>query len=355
MKNPRERILFFVTVGVVGLAMGYMLYFKALIQPTRLDRAQIATVESDIENLETELARGDHFRARLAKWAESSFGGEPLKASEHSRAHLIQLHARAGLEEKVLVLSNFAGRKLPKGAGQEIGWTLKTRGAMNQVIDLLFLLQNDPRLHRLENISWMPVSGSNAVELNLKYVTLVPETAPGEKPVEFVAGEPPKEDPLAAPQRKLYAVISERDLFRPYIQRPPAPPAEVVQNPPPVNRLAFQKVVSLSTLAGQPTVVVRDTNENVTRTYQVGSKLLGGEIVHVDYRPMPREDKPYLDSPSRVILKIGAEFWAVELGHTLAQKHPVPDTLVPEALKDDAQPLPQPEEPKTQETIGGSR
>jgi hypothetical protein len=40
----------------------------------------------------------------------------------------------------------------------------------------------------------------------------------------------------------------------------------------------------------------------------------------VDYRPLPSPRNPLLLSHSRVILKIGEEFWAVERGQSLAER-----------------------------------
>jgi hypothetical protein len=48
----------------------------------------------------------------------------------------------------------------------------------------------------------------------------------------------------------------------------------------------------------------------------------------IDYRKMPFPKKPALLSQSRVILIIGEDYWAIERGNTLADKH----KLVPEQL-----------------------
>ena len=48
----------------------------------------------------------------------------------------------------------------------------------------------------------------------------------------------------------------------------------------------------------------------------------------IDYRKMPFPKKPALLSQSRVILAIGEEYWAIERGNTLADKH----KLAPEQL-----------------------
>ena len=74
--------------------------------------------------------------------------------------------------------------------------------------------------------------------------------------------------------------------------------------------------------------MVLDSNENKTAIYKIGDDLAGGKIVMIDYRKMPFPKKPALLSQSRVILAIGEEYWAIERGNTLADKH----KLVPEQL-----------------------
>lgn len=335
MTQQREKILFFIAVGVMALGMACILYFKMLVEPARELRRQAAATQQEIGDLELQVERGATYRARLSQWAAASFASDDLRASELARAHLVQLLNRARLNTASVTLTPVTGRSL-KGA-REIGWMVKARGPLDRVIDFLYLLQSDPRLHKLENISWLPVPKSGDVELSLKYATLVLESSAGEKPAEVAAETPGGPDPLAGPARRQYALISQRDVFRPYIKRPPPPPAPQQTPATPIDRQTLLKVVGLPTWDGTPAVVVRDSQANATRTYKVGQQLIGGQIVMVDYRPLPRSDKPYLDSPSRVIVRIGGEHWAVELGQTLAEKRKLAATQVPAELANELQ------------------
>ena len=73
---------------------------------------------------------------------------------------------------------------------------------------------------------------------------------------------------------------------------------------------------------------MRDLNSEKTMRYRVGDELGEGIVAMVDYRPLPMPGNESVKSFSRVILKIGTEFWAVERGQTLAQKR----RLEPEQL-----------------------
>ena len=88
------------------------------------------------------------------------------------------------------------------------------------------------------------------------------------------------------------------------------------------------RVVSLSEWKGEPEVHVRDLANAKTLRFKPGDTLAGGTVVMIDYRPLVIPGNEILKSFSRVILKIGSEYWAVERGKTLADKH----RLTPEQL-----------------------
>ncbi len=53
----------------------------------------------------------------------------------------------------------------------------------------------------------------------------------------------------------------------------------------------------------------------------------------IDYRELPKPEKPKLLSSSRVILKIGEDYWAVDLGQILTKKRRLEGQLVPQELR----------------------
>jgi hypothetical protein len=72
---------------------------------------------------------------------------------------------------------------------------------------------------------------------------------------------------------------------------------------------------------GQPEIHIRDLTNQKTFRYKPGDDLAGGTIVQVDYRPLPMPGHESLMSFSRVIVRIGHEYWAIERGQTLADKY----------------------------------
>ena len=94
------------------------------------------------------------------------------------------------------------------------------------------------------------------------------------------------------------------------------------------------KIADLTIYKGQEEVAVYDiTTPSRVDRLKVGDALGGGTVVMIDRRPLPRRDNPNLDSPGRVILMIGQEYFAIEVETVVARKYPMPAELLPPELK----------------------
>jgi hypothetical protein len=138
-----------------------------------------------------------------------------------------------------------------------------------------------------------------------------------------------------------------RDLFRPYIKATPPPtttPGREIasgsfpSNPgggrTPTTPKSQYRLVGLPAISGMPAVAVSDSATGKTAWYKPGDALAGGRIVMVDYRPMPKASNPMLQSQSRLVLQVGYEYWAIELGGYLTEIHKIaPDQMPPELPK----------------------
>jgi hypothetical protein len=92
------------------------------------------------------------------------------------------------------------------------------------------------------------------------------------------------------------------------------------------------RVVSLSEWMGQPEVHVRDLTGQRTLRFKPGDTLAGGIIVCIDYRNLPSPGNDFLRSDSRVILRVGPDYFAVDRGRTLAEKYKMPTDQLPKEL-----------------------
>jgi len=319
--KPREKILAAAVAGFAGLLVlgfGARAFFLA---PLRKIDKETALLREKITKIAQE--RRDYFDAEdgLRALAQRSFAGDLNQASARSGEMITKQIALAGLSEADFTRLPVGPRKL-RGAS-EIGWSIQGKGDLRRIVNLLHLLGSVPQVHRIESITLGTHDRPGEIRVRLLFLTLVLEPAPEFDPIELKPGPG-----LESPERLAYNAILDRDLLRPYIKAPapataPGSPSSTVPAGP-----EGLRVVSLSEWEGRPEVHLRDALR--TLRFKPGDKLEdGSEIVAVDYRPMPLPRNPLLLSHSRVILKLGADFWAVERGETLAEKRKLDQTQWP--------------------------
>jgi hypothetical protein len=317
-----------VYLGVQKLYVGTLARQSA----SRIDlNKKVAKAQADTRKMEAK-ARS------LEGWAALTYDRDELRASAKIGAALAGLVERAGLNLKTFSLQPVQGMRV-RGAYREIGRNIRVRGKLQNVVDFLYLLRQEPHLHRLENLSISPLHKTGEVDLSVRYVTVViDDLAGGDLETDKLATTAPTD--LDSEQRKLFDSVVSRDLFRPYIQRrvervvvaPPPPRRREDPPPPPPNPGRF-RVVGLPELNQRQEVLVSDIATGQLRSYEAGDTLGGGTIAMVDYRPLPRVDNPQMLSPSRVIFRVGPDYWAVELGQSLTQKRRLPRDQLPEKIR----------------------
>ncbi len=325
--NQREKVLLLAVASLAGI-FGVILGLRFLLfLPVRILDKQVAEVRGKLEKVKAE--RRAYFAAedRVKGFTQRSFSDEVDEASAKSGEILTKLILQSGLKEADFTRLPAGPRKL-RGAN-EIGWSVQGGGSLMSVLNLLFLLQESPHLGRLENLTVTPGDAPGQVRVRFRYLTLVIDPAPDIRRTNLVVLAT-----LDSPTRRTFDSIVARDILRPYIKRPPPPPGTLPPGtlpgtaPGPDNF----RIVDLSDWQGRTEVAVLDKANQKLMRYRVGDPLLGGIIVMVDYRPLPAPDNPGLLSHSRVILKIGAEYWAVERGRTLADKYKLAPAQLPENL-----------------------
>lgn len=318
--NPREKRLALGVGALVGLFLVVYGGRAVFMKPLREIDKKKAALRLKLEKVKSE--RRAYFAAEdiVKRCAQRAFSDQVGEASARSGEMLTKTILRSGLREVDFSRMPVGPRKL-RGAS-EIGWSVQGQGALGDVVNLLFLLQNSPYLHRIENVSVSAGDASGNVRVGFRFLTLVIEPSPPFDPVEL-----PPSLPLDSPERRRFDWIVSRDLLRPHVPQA-AETAELPVASSPEAGPAALKVVSLSQWAGQPEVHVHDVSSNRTTRYQLGDPLAEGVIEMVDYRALPMPGNAGLKSFSRVILRIGSEYWAVERGQTLAEKR----RLTPEEL-----------------------
>jgi len=332
--KPREQLLLAVVGTLVGVALLGLLIKVAVVDRVRSMDASIASARGALAKLKDEQRAFQSADDKLKSFAKTTFADSVEQASAKSGEMLTKIILQSGLHELEFSRTPFGPHKLR--GGEEIGWSIQGEGVLRDVVDLLFLLQESPYLHRIENVNITPGEAPGQVRISLRYLTLVLEPMPA---VSLVDLEP--KFTLYSPERKIYEELEARDILRPYVKRPPPTPpgmrpasaaalaAAASATPPGPESF---KIVSLSEWAGEPEIHVLDLTAMKTTRYRAGDALAGGQIALVDFRPLPKPGNEALQSYSRVIIKIGTEYWAVERGQTLADKYRLRVDQLPESL-----------------------
>ena len=327
--NQREKVLIGIVGTVVGLlVLGFSLN-AILIKPLREIDQHIAGARERLAKIQAD--RRAYFVAedKLKAATLRTFADAVEQASAKSGETLTRHILLSGLHEDEFTRLPVGPRKL-RGA-QEIGWSVQGEGGLADVVDLLFILQESPQLHRLEGVTVSSGDQPGLVKVRFRYLTLVIDPAPEVQRKELAAAHG-----LDSPERHIFDGIASRDLLRPYVKRlpPPAPgtpdspPGSAPRKPGSTPGPETFRIVSLSEWMGQPEVHVRDLTARKTLRFRPGDAFAGGTLVCVDYRPLPAPGNEFLRSDSRVIVRIGSEYWAIEHGRTFADKH----RLAPEQL-----------------------
>jgi hypothetical protein len=354
--SKREKVMATAAGLVVIVLVTALAINKVLLEPAARSEQQAVDLREKIARAEAEKKKSPTYTARLKDLAAQAFGTDELRVSEQVRMAITDVLAVSGLSSQNLALKPIVGSRVP-GVYREIGWSVTARGKMGQVISFLYLMSRDSHLHRLDSVALAPVPNSSDVQLQVKYATLLLEPAKGEKlVVDEVADQPPDATVLESPERQRYDMIAMRDVFRPYIPAKPQPQPEprrseepqrrVAESPPPRGGEGRYRVVGLPMFAGQTEVLVRDSSSGKVSNLKTGDDLGGGKIVMVDYRVLPSPRNPEILSGSRVVLQIGNEYYAVELGQSLADKRTLSASEVPSDLPKLEKPAPAGPEPQ---------
>ncbi|MCC5828010.1 MAG: hypothetical protein JJU36_01055 [Phycisphaeraceae bacterium] len=338
--NPREKRLA-VIVGALLLSVGGLFIVKqAVIDPLDRLRVEIRNARVQYEDNEDRILLARRQSLQAEELTELTFSKDVREAAALSRQRLVELLQRTMLEVRLNPLDN---ETIDRAAGDvAVGWSITTRGRLENIHDFLFLLQNDPYVNRLENIRITPVARSPEYNLTLRYQTLVMPSAiarPATEPLPFASLEDHRRD-------EHWQLVS-RNIMRPFLARPPPPPppppqpeqpqqAQQPPPPPPPPQPTARPEFLLVGIFEHPQGVdisFKNTQTQRVTTMQIGDRLAGGEIVMAElrWRPDPRDENN--QRPSRVIVRIDDSYWAIDLSMILRDRYRLTPDRLPEDLR----------------------
>ena len=361
MKGPNRKIILF----VAGFVLGLVLYLA-----NRLVLKPLAKIDQDTKSVlieTTKLRQENRTRPatllKIRQVTERTFGPAADETSVRGdvEAHLAELLRRSDLQWDRI--NSVAGRS-QRGVYQEVTRDINAVGRLDQIVNFLYLLEQQPFLYRIRGLVIKPVINTDRVELSLEYSTPLPE--PIRYPSKVKTTPPPlatgRFEPgktagvLTSDDRKLYTALAQRDPFRRYIPRPKVvarppqnppsqrarPPVRPPDPPPQPPSDSRYRLTSLTKINGVPQIRIEDLRAKTDAVYAIGDAFEGSLLAHVDYRELPSAENPRITCP-RLILRKGPDYWVVERGQTFDKKRLLKPEELPEALQASVEPEPEPD------------
>jgi len=162
---------------IIGLMASLIFITKAIVpwmvNPVKEWERKATDRKNKINSLQKTQKTADLYRKRLAKLNNQGFASSQAEASASMGEHITGLIRQSGLSETAFSRRPFEPRAIVKNGPKPVGYTVNGQGSLKKVTDLIYLLQNDPHIHRVENISLSPVSGSTDVRVNFQFLSLV--------------------------------------------------------------------------------------------------------------------------------------------------------------------------------------
>ncbi len=344
--NAREKRLALLVALIAGAMIAATAVNRMYLQPKRELDAQLNAARGTLEGNLGTIDNGRFAAQLVAEKVEQTFSTDPAEALSISHARLVRMLDAAGLplEEGDDGLAPIDPQRLDRsGQNLAVGWSVNTQGRLEQIHRFLYMVQNDPYLSRIDNMTLRAQPRGVDYTLTLRYLTLVLRDTGEAAPVEL--------KPVPRPEGELFDQswgLIARNIFRPFLPRPVPPPRPVAQpqpqrpqpqpqrpQPQPPRPRPSHVLVSLTETPKGPDIVVASHIDGRTSfsDYSIGDRLAGGHIVMVDVRWLedPHNEGDY--SPSRVIIDIDGVYHAVELNHPLTQRYRIAPDRLPEPLR----------------------
>ena len=171
--NRREKILVLAVGGMVVLGLLIFGLRVIVLGPLRELDKRTAVVRDKLAKIQADRRACFAAEDRLKAITLRTYADTVDQASAKSGEILTRQIIAAGLDESDFARMPISPRKL-RGAN-EIGWNVQGDGPLKDVVNLLFLLNTSPWLHRTENLVVATGDKPGLVRVRFHYLTLVPD------------------------------------------------------------------------------------------------------------------------------------------------------------------------------------
>jgi hypothetical protein len=346
--NRRERILAIAVGGLLAVFVSYSLLNGLLIRPSRRKMVEIRSLRTRISKCEKAVKRQPADLKRLDQLRALTLNVPAAQAENRlfDRLNTLvgDLRNRGGIAQANVAVSS--RRRRGPGGAIEITCSITAQGGLRQIVDLLYLLHREPYLNRIEALRLRPQldrkgRGLKTVAADVDLVALVLPDAPGRVDPAEAAGIDQR---LAALDRQEYDDIVKQNIFLPYTPMPQRPavarqtprqrqPTPQPQRSTPTVARRYKLVGGLTTDPEEFGLLDVYARPPKTQYYKPGDKLPRGSVaVMMETRYRANPNRPGRTSPWRIIVRVRDEYWAVEAGEYLSQRHRMKSDELPERL-----------------------
>jgi hypothetical protein len=270
--QPRERIL---AIGL-GASVGLILLYWGFGQYRTIfssREAKIANLKREVSQRETQVIRINKAIAQRRELEKRSLPKDPLIANSLYQTWLFDL-VNGKLTEPTVTLSSLRGNPT---AYEPLGYDVKGRGSLEQIIKVLYDFYNGNHLHQITSLDIKPQAKGNELELTMHVEAII---LPGTDRVDTLTTE--KAKILALDSYSDYQkAITERNLFAEYtppVVKPTGTPLDMA-------KLAFVTNIGHG-VDGRPTAWIHERNTNKTTYLFVGNEFqvagLKGKVQNID-------------------------------------------------------------------------
>lgn len=329
--NPRERVLLFVLLGILGVGGVAVAAYVWFVKPLRDYNARIAEAEEERDQKELQIKIVLAEKQRLEEARRLSLPANPDKALTEYAKYLRPLLRESGLADiEVQAPPPVDPAKIPplhsKKAGHvSLPYLVRAKGTLASLVAALERLQRTPVMHRVKmlNIDRADASAKEPTgKLNIQ-MTVEALLVHGAKPDQQTALKPDTSLGLPTPKApRQYAAIMDKNVFVGALP-PPPPVAQKKETPPgPDDDLdvrAYVRLVSTNPTAQEAHLrnlafktrelrikstpmsgydTFRITNEEGTYT------ILKGKVLRIDQRD--------------VYFLVGEDVYGLHIGQSLA-------------------------------------
>lgn len=213
--NSRTKLLLMVMLAVGGAVFGDRGYRQLVEEPARKREQEIERLDRQISEAEDEIVKSTRASDQLLAFEQYSLPSDPEFAQARYQDWLLSLVEQIKLQQPSVDSS--AGvpvsiknplTKKPQEAYRKYSFSVRGRGNLEQITELLYRFYQAGHLHKIRSISLNPAAGGRWLELSVNIEAIGLNRT--DREAELSTASSPR---LAAEDRSAYHVISRRNFF----------------------------------------------------------------------------------------------------------------------------------------------